>query len=377
MNLFWKITLSVLSLLLLLVFVAGIWFYNAYLNIDNLDVSTNDTKQDKIEKIDSWFEKLHGNNQFNGSVLLMKSDSIFFKKAYGYEDCSKENKLTTNSIFRLASVSKQFTAAGIMLLHESGKLNFDDFLVQHIPNFPFPDVTIRHLLNQTSGIPDVYMEYPDKYPQEVGDLLTIEKMLEIFLNHPPKGDIKANEKFEYSNTNYVLLAALIEKISSLSYENFMKSHLFEPMGMHSSRVWNLLSVDKNFVNKAQDLERTDDECVDITPGILDGVAGDGAVFSSVEDFVIWSQFWNSNILISDETMKEAFILPELNDGSKSDYGFGWILQNDTTWHNGAWLGAASFFLRDTKNKRCFVLLDNSSNVENIEKIGLQLRMKKW
>jgi len=372
MTSFWKIFLLVCGVIIIAVVAAAIWFYVAFFNIDTLDLSATTTDEEKVEEVDRWFKQLQSSNQFNGAVLLIKNDKVIFKQAYGYVDCSKTKRLTTKSMFRLASVSKQFTAAGIMLMHDNKKLNFDDPVKKHIPNFPYPDVTIRHLLNNTSGIPDVYMYYTDKFPKMVGDVLTIQKMLNIFLKHPPENVKKPNEVYEYSNTNYVLLAALIEKISGLSYENYMKTYLFKPLDMKNTRIWNLVSDDKTFMNKAQDFDNYNDECQDLIPGILDGVAGDGAVFSTVEDFVIWNQFWYSNQLISASTMKEAFKEPILNDGSTSEYGFGWMLSTNETLHYGQWLGANTMILRNIKKKNCLVLLDNSSNSDVLQKMEFQL-----
>jgi len=361
MNSFWKIFLIAGSIILVLIIGSVVWFYLTFFDIEGLDVTYTDTPDQQIEKIDSWFKELETNQKFNGAVLLIKNDT-----------CSKTKRLTTNSMFRLASVSKQFTAAGIMVLHEKGKLNFDDPYAKHLENFPYKEVTIRHLLNQTSGIPDVYMQFSENYPKEVGDILTIQKMLDILIKYAPEAVAAPNDTYEYSNTNYVLLAALIEAISGLSYEEYMKTEVFQPLGMSSTRIWNLVSDDKNFEHKAEDFNNYAKECENLRPGVLDGVAGDGAVFSSVEDFVIWNQFWYSNSLMSNETLQEAFKEPILNDGSTSDYGFGWVVTEHTSSHEGMWLGAHTFILRDTKEKNCMVLLDNSSNIDEINKIEFQL-----
>lgn len=372
MSSFWKIFLIAVSVIVVVIIGSVIWFYQSFFSIEGLDVSYTDTPEEKIEKVDNWFKELQGLKKFNGAVLLIKNDTVLFKGAYGYEDCSKTTPLTTKSMFRLASVSKQFTAAAIMVLHDKGQLNFDDPYVKYIPEFPYKDVRIRHLLNQTSGIPDAYMGFPDSYPDEVGEVLTIQKMLQLLIKASPEPLAEPNESYEYSNSNYVLLAALIEKISGLSFEEFMKTQLFEPLGMSSSRVWNLESEADGFEHKAQDFDNYASPCKNLKPGILDGVAGDGAVFSSVEDFVIWNQFWYANSLMSDETLQEAFKAPLLNDGSNSDYGFGWLVSEDTSSHEGLWLGAHTYILRNTKEKNCIVLLDNSSNFDEITKIEFQL-----
>ena len=121
-----------------------------------LILSETDSQEQKIEKAKQWLTELQQNNHFNGGVLLIKNDSVIFQETFGYTDYTQTKKLDTHSAFRLASVSKQFTAVGIMLLKEQGKLKFDDPITKYLPNLKYSKSTIRNLLNHTSGIPDAY-----------------------------------------------------------------------------------------------------------------------------------------------------------------------------------------------------------------------------
>ena len=299
--------------------------------------------------------------KFNGVVLFVREGNPLLAKGYGYADAKKEVPLTKHSALRLASVSKQFTAAGIMLMKEKGLLQYDQPVSNYINGFPYEGVTVRHLLNQTSGIPDIYMDLAFDHEAEI-ELLTNEIAVDLIIKENRKAFAAPNEVYAYSNTNYLILARVIEVISGLSFEAFMKKELFLPLDMKDTRVWNLKSLDKNFPNKASDLDNFNGKFSEMEPSFLDGVAGDGGVFTSISDMIKWDQFWYENPLISEANLKEAFIEPTLSTGEKSDYGFGWVITKRGSWHNGSWLGANTMISRNTKQKTCMVVLDNTSNI---------------
>lgn len=362
MKLIWKIIIAVFVVLIGLGVVLFLSFKNLA-SIDELAIDQSDSQTEKVEKANQWLQKLQEDNKFNGAVLLIKNDSILLKNAYGYTDFTKKETLTNQSSFRLASVSKQFTGVGIMLLKEQGKLNFDDEVTKFFPNFPYKNVTVRHLLNHTSGVPDIYMDFTEKYKEEIGEALTIRKVADLIIKENAPKDKEPNEAFNYNNTGYVLLAAIIEEVSGQSFENFMQEFLFSKLDMPNTRVWNLVSKDKTFKNKTSSFRNVFDNVTELRPGVIDGVAGDGAVFSSIDDFVVWNQFWNQNKLLSKEIIKEAFKTVTLKDGKESKYGFGWSVLNENAHsHSGSWLGARTMIIRNTELKNCLVILDNSSTM---------------
>ena len=345
------------------------WFFMGYLKVPELIIPTDASEKEKIELVDSWFEELQEKNKFNGVVLLAKEGEALLAKGYGYADAKKENPLTERSSLRLASVSKQFTAAGILLLKEQGKLTVDDLVADHLTGLPYEKVKIRHLLNQTSGIPDLYMDLAEEHAEEI-TLLTNEIALRLLIEENAEAVASPNEKYEYSNTNYILLARIIEVVSGRSFEAFMKEELFEPLGMENTRVWNLLSEEESFPGQAEDIRNFDGKFSKLTPSFLDGVAGDGAVFTSAMDMLIWDGFWYENELISQENLQEAFKEPTLLNGETSHYGFGWMITHTGMWHNGGWLGARTYISRNTEEKTAMVILDNSSNVHLDEIIAM-------
>lgn len=355
-----KTVLYVILGIIIIVIGFFVWFFVFFLQVPKLNIPENSSEKEKIALIDNWLEKLNSKRKFNGGILITKDGKPTLAKTYGFTNSKKTEKLNNNSSFRLASISKQFTASGIMLLKEKGLINYDDLVSKYILNFPYHNVTIRNLLNQTSGIPDSYLDLAEK--EKIG-ILTNEKAIELIVENKPKANFEPNDKYEYSNTNYIILARVIELVSNQSFENFMEVNIFVPLGMNDTRVWNLTSEDKTFKGKTDGFEDLSGETREIKPTFVDGVAGDGGVFSSVNDFIKWDKFWYENKLISTKNLKEAFKKPTLNNGEKSNYGFGWVIVNENVvMHNGAWLAANTYFVRNTKKKTSFVLLDNSSNL---------------
>jgi len=326
-----------------------------------MNINSDTPQTEKIELLDQWFSELHEQNKFNGVVLIAKEGKPLLSKGYGFSDYQQTQKLTENSSLRLASVSKQFTAAGIMLLHEKKQLNYDDLVSKFISGFPYQSVTIRQLLNQTSGIPDIYQAL-EEIGKEGISILTNQIVVDLLLTKNIPAESLPNEKYQYCNTNYILLAHLIEIIAEKSFEDFMQTEIFEPLGMENTRVWNRNSAEKTFKNKADDFENHNGKITEIKPTFYDGVAGDGAVFSSLNDLLKWDQFWYENPLISPDNLQEAFKPVTLKNGEISSYGFGWLITEEGMWHNGTWMGANTIIIRNIKKKRVLVILDNSTNL---------------
>jgi len=356
-----KIVAYIIVGLIFLIIGFFAWFFKFYLVVPELNISEEMSDKQKIEVLDNWFTTLQKQGKFNGVVYLSKEHKTLLSKGYGYTDYRKYQSLTNISSLRLASVSKQFTAVGILILAENEKLLLDDDIKKYIPELEYNNVSIRNLLNQTSGIPDNYLELAEKNKSSI-QLLTNQKAVELVAREKAQLKFKPNEKYQYSNTNYIILARIIEIISNKSYEEFMKQEVFEPLAMKSTRVWNLLSIDSTFTNKADDFDNLKGNVKELKPTFIDGVAGDGAVFSSANDMEIWDRFWYGNDLISQCLLEEAFKKPTLLDETKSDYGFGWIITDQGMWHNGAWLGANTFIARNTERKTCTAIFDNSANV---------------
>lgn len=323
--------------------------------------SDHPTTEQSIAAIDQWLNQLQLANKFNGAILIIQDSQTLLAKGYGYTNAEKSQRINEHTAFRLASLSKQFTAVAIMRLQTQQLLHYDDFVSQYIPAFPYPNITIKHLLNHTSGIPDNYMALAQQY-QDTIPLLTNDIAVDLICNAHAPVENEPNETFNYSNTNYIILARIVEIVAKQSFESYLRTAILDPLDMQGTRVWNLASTDKIFSNKADDLQNLLGNLSTLEPSFIDGVAGDGAVFSSLHDLAKWHQFWDSNELISEALMQTAQEPAQLNNGDHTQYGFGWVLASSGIWHNGKWLGANTIMMRNRVNNTALVLLDNSSNL---------------
>ena len=324
--------------------------------------------QENLNVLDEWFKNLQGTGWYNGSVLIAQEGRPLFSKAYGYTDHTQTQLLTTDHAFRLASVSKQFTAAAIMLLQQDELLAYDDRVIDYIPELTWGNVTIRHLLTHTSGLPDYES---DSRSWIFENPLTTDQVIQQYRIHRKPLRFDPGVKYEYSNTGYILLAKVVERISGMTFETFVQQRIFNPLGMHRTRVWNLLSSDKTFENKAYGFNGRKPN--DFTS--LDGVVGDGGIFACAEDFIAWDQAWYDTTLLIQENKREAYRPYTLNDGQPSFYGFGWGL-SETGFqvnHSGGWVGARTFMMRDLDKKSLIVILDNSTN-QHLDQVWEQFEL---
>jgi len=355
-----------------------------------------------VNDIDTWLSELSLNNYFNGAILISVNGKIELMNTYGYSNLARTKPLTVQSSFRLGSVSKQFTAMAIMILKERGNLSYDDNVKSYLFNFPYEDVTIRHLLTHTSGIPDyeslvlklknksstkyfyrtgqskeniVYKGDPSFYKNQ-HDILTMEDVLNLVIRYSEKRKFLAGDKYQYSNTGYVLLAYIVEKISEQTFESFMDDNIFTPLKMNNSSVWNLNTSSGKLDNRVEGTNKN--KLNDYT--WMDGIAGDGAVFVSIEDFIKWDESFTNNTIISESTFNESITPFITNNSDTSHYGFGWALdEKDTSIdHAGAWVGAQAYIYKNPQNGLLFVLLDSSTNkyIREIRSTILELIKRK-
>ena len=178
----------------------------------------------KLKTLDSTLTYLYEREMFNGTALVAENGQVLYKKAFGTANFATNEPLATTSAFNLASVSKQFFTMMVMILHEQGKLNYDDLVKKHLSEFPYEGITIRHLMTHTSGLP----EYFDVVTRYMGSTDTVNNvsLLTLFKEVKPALDFKAGDKWAYCNTNYAFLASLIERISGNKMAAFFNEKLY-------------------------------------------------------------------------------------------------------------------------------------------------------
>lgn len=310
-----------------------------------------------INKYDNLLTDLHSNGEINGAVLVGSSMSVHYKKVYGYKDVKKSALLNYDTSFRLASVSKIFTGLSVMILNEKYGLNYNEYVQSYITEFPYNQVTVRHLLTHTSGLSD-YTEIYNPYEKDVGRVLTNRDVIDSLIESNEPLSFEPGDRYEYNNTNYVLLSELVFRVSGLTYEDFLMSYVFKPLSMSNTRVFNLISPNRKFSNRAKGYEGGKE----VTFSWLDGVSGDGAVFSSINDLYLFYKGLRDYKIVSRETFKEGITPYTLNNGEKSLYGFGWaILEDGSLQHGGGWLGARTFFQCNLDRDEVIIALDSSAS----------------
>jgi CubicO group peptidase (beta-lactamase class C family) len=238
--------------------------------------------EDPLTRMEQVVESYVADHQFMGSVLVARHGQVLLSKGYGFADAEWDVKNTPSTKFRLGSVTKQFTAASILLLEERGKLHVDDRVKKYLPDAPpaWDQITIRHLLTRTSGIPN-FTSFPDYRSMETIST-TPQKLVARFRDKPL--DFQPGEKFSYSNSGYVLLGYLIEKISGRSYAKFVQENIFDKLDMHDSGYDSHAALIKHrasgYKPGANGLENAD--YIDMTIPL-----SAGALYSTTEDLWRW------------------------------------------------------------------------------------------
>jgi CubicO group peptidase (beta-lactamase class C family) len=199
--------------------------------IYDLAVSQDSIHRIKAKKIEDLFNRLHKNKQFNGAVLVAEDGKIIYSDAKGYANFSTKKELTVHSSFHLASVSKQFTAMAIMMLQEEGKLNYDDDVQKYLPDLPYQGITIRHLLNHTSGVPNILNYIPHFIT--FWDSCAVAQNCDLpfmLKRNRPSVQFKPGQRFSYNNTGYVLLALIVENVSKTPFNEFVEKEYLKDLG---------------------------------------------------------------------------------------------------------------------------------------------------
>ncbi len=314
----------------------------------------------KITRIDSVLTYLHQRQLFNGTVLIGEKGKVLYKKAFGIANPQTQAPLTTASSFNLASVSKQFFTMMIMQLKEQGKLNYDDAVQKHLPQFPYSNITIRHLMNQTSGLP----EYFDIAQGDMTllDTLNNQSMLELLAVKKPALVFQPGEQWQYCNTNYTTLASVLEKVSGTTSDKFFHQHIAGPLKLSNTYIYHL-SMKTYPPSRVFGLHYEGGKSVFNDLLRFDGIVGDGNVYSTVEDLYQWDQALYTEKLVRKSTFAEAITPGKLNNGEATKYGFGWgiIEPGKTLAHTGGWVGFGTIIIRYIDKNQTIILLDNSSN----------------
>jgi CubicO group peptidase (beta-lactamase class C family) len=337
--------------------------------------------QQNIARLDTFYHYLNEDSRINGNVLIAENGKVILARSFGYQDAAAGKLNNRSTRFNLASASKPFTAVAIFQLIEKGKLKLDDHLIKYFPGFPFDNISIRHLLSHTVGLPNteelftpLLQKYPDHRVTNADVILQLEKYNKPL--HFMPGD-----KYEYGNTEFCLLALLVEKLSGEPFAGYLKKHIFNPAGMAhtllqtSAADTQAVRYIQPFVYKAQ--LKPVNEVPDLKKWTYNwvGLTGQGNVLSTTDDMLLFDQALYNGKLLKQHSLNQMFTPVKLNNGTvpyfragidEASYGLGWFIFRDTTagkvvWHSGGIPGMNTFFLRNLRTKLLIVTTDNAQN----------------
>lgn len=316
---------------------------------------------DKIiaAKLDDYLTALQKSDNFHGSVLVAKDGNILLNRGYGMANFEQNIKNTSQTRFLIGSMTKQFTAMAIMQLEEKGLLSEQDKLSKYVPDFPRGDeITIYNLLTHTSGIKSLN-EMPGFLNMKPEDLQNINTAINFFKNQPL--DFKPGTQFEYSNSGYLLLGYIVEKVSGMNYESYLNKNIFKPLNMNDTGI--------GYIGKEKMYNSSGYQgYLDVTPIsdeiIVDGVHGAGNLYSTTEDLYRWDMALDTEKLVSKKTMDKMFSkYVEMAKGSGVYYGYGWMIADGDNghevFHGGNVLGFTSNIVRYTDKGLSIIILTNS------------------
>jgi CubicO group peptidase (beta-lactamase class C family) len=324
------------------------------------------TCSQKTDPIAEIFQDYQGENP-GAAVVIIENGEIVHHQSFGMAELETKRPVRSNTNFRLASVSKQFTATAILLLEGEGLIDLNWTLDQVFDHFPEygKGIQIHHLLNHTSGLWDYEDYVPDSaLVSQVRDYGVLEIIRQIDQTYFPAG-----EQYRYSNTAYALLALVVEKYSGQDFQSFLEERIFRPLGMNHTlaHVKNINSVSE----RAFGYDRENGEWVKKDQSSTSAVLGDGGIYSNTEDLFFWDQALHEGKILPLEALERSFTKAKLNDGREIDYGMGWHIKESNeekvVYHTGSSTSFRNIFYR-VPNKQISIIIFTNRNEPKEEKM---------
>ena len=328
------------------------------------------------KRIDAIFQPLVSENSPGLAVGIVSNGRLIIRSAYGVADLKTKTLITPATDFRLASLTKQFTATAIMLLVHDRKLDYEDTLTKIFPEFPpyGNTISVRHLLNHTSGLKhyeDIYDQQVSSTPREKIPQLHDADVLRL-LEQQNTGEFVPGTRWEYSNSGYAVLAMIVERVSGERFEDFLAQRIFGPLGMSHSVAF--VQQRNQIPNRAFGYRRqkSDERWQFSDQSPTSAVLGDGGIYSSIEDLARWDLALINHTLVDQNEMRPAFTPAKvegvkLPDGTPAAYGFGWFLNpykgHKRMWHYGDTSGFQTAIQRFPDEKLTVIVLANRTDLD--------------
>ncbi len=316
-------------------------------------------------ELNDFFDTTLLNTGFNGSILIAKEGAIIYEKIIGKRDLRKSDSLTESTTLHIASTSKTFTAIAILQLVQKGLLSLQDTVTKFFPKFPYQGVTIKMLLNHRSGLPNyLYFMSNNKWgTDEKGkwnhQFATNQDVLQMMIDKKPDPIAKPDNKFNYCNTNYLMLALIIEKITSTPFPEYMEQKIFKPLQMDHTYIFTLkdtATATPSFTTSGTYWNFD----------FLDATYGDKNVYTTPRDLLKWDQALYTNQLLDQPLLDSAFKGYSFEKDGIHNYGLGWRLQllpneKKIVYHFGKWHGSNAAFARLIDEKATIIIIGNRFN----------------
>ncbi len=324
------------------------------------DFDFNNLPEEKIteysEEVKAAYEKLLVRRGFNGAVLVAKNGVVLLEDYKGITNPRTKEPITAETSFHVASVSKTFTGTTIMKLAEENRLSLDNTIQQYFPRMPYKGVTIRMLLCHRSGLPN-YLYFMEKVGRPTARF-TNEDVINYMIRSKPSASYLPNKRFQYCNTNYVLLASIIERVTGMSFPQYMRDSVFMPLGLEHTYVFSSRDVASYVPTYAGNWRAYPMDKMDCT-------YGDKNIYSTVRDLFEWDKALYMENFVTKQTLEKAFTPTSFETRSKHNYGLGWRLlidKSDTlVYHNGKWHGTNAAFARFIQDTTTVIVLGNKYN----------------
>ncbi len=313
-------------------------------------------------RLDSFFLRKHKFGGFNGNVLVLKGNNIIYKGCFGYCDYASRDTLTTQTPFQIASSSKPFTSCAILKLAEEGRLSLQDTLGKYFPGFPYRKITVEMLLCHRSGLPN-YLYFCTKLWKDKKRYMTNDDLVDLLMkNRNIEGTTRPGTHFQYNNTNFALLASIVERVTGQTFPAYMEQAFFKPIGMHNTWIRDV----RNEKDARKHAISYNSKWMVTAEDPYDGIYGDKNVFSTLEDMMIWDRAFYEEKNISRAQQKEAYTPRSFEHKGVRNYGYGWRLMKQPNgeslvYHNGWWHGNNTVFYRYVPDTFALIILSNRYN----------------
>jgi CubicO group peptidase (beta-lactamase class C family) len=318
-------------------------------------------QDDLSKKIDSLMMDYDGDNIPGASVAIFSDHELLLEKNYGLRNLEDNESVDSSTNFRTASLTKAFTATAIMQLNELGELDLDQSLTDLFEAFPTygSKITVRHLLTHTSGLLDYENLIPANQPGQVTDADVLQIMVRQRSTYFTPGS-----RFRYSNTGYAILAEIVSKLSHKPFHEYLREHIFVPLGMHETVAF--VPGENTVNNRAYGYSMQTSGYKRSDQSQTSAVLGDGGVYSSTTDFLQWYRMWNGGTSVLTDISKTLMLTPNrLSNGTLTRYGYGWFVDDFEghlrVSHTGSTIGQKHAIAVFPEKRKAVLILTNREN----------------